>query len=216
GGLDEKGNIVAWRQRIVGQSILAGTAFEGMMVKNGIDETSVEGASTLPYRAALELAASEGNWGQPLAEGRRGERRGRGIAVHESFSTVVAQVAEVTVRPDGGVRVDRVVCAVDCGVAVNPDVVRAQMESGIAYGLTAALHGAVTLKDGLVEQSNFHDYRPLRINEMPRVGVYIVRSAEKPTGVGEPATPVIAPAVANAVFAATGKPLRSLPMRLEA
>jgi isoquinoline 1-oxidoreductase subunit beta len=279
GGLDEKGNIVAWRQRIVGQSIFTGTTSEGMMVKDGIDATSVEGASTLPYRipnlgvelhtpkiaavpvqwwrsvgsthtafstetffdqlaaiagrdpfqlrrallarhprhrAALELAASEGNWGQPLAEGRRGERRGRGIAVHESFSTVVAQVAEVTVRPDGGLRVDRVVCAVDCGVAVNPDIIRAQMESGIAYGLTAALYGAITLKDGVVEQSNFHDYRPLRINEMPRIGVYIVRSTEKPTGVGEPATPVIAPAVANAVLAATGKPLRSLPMRIEA
>jgi isoquinoline 1-oxidoreductase subunit beta len=277
GALDEKGNIVAWRQRIVGQSILAGTAFEGMMVKNGIDATSVEGASTLPYRipnlgvelhspkmgvpvqwwrsvgsthtafstetffdqlaaaagkdpyqlrrtllarhprhrAALELAASEGNWGQPLAEAKGGERRGRGIAVHESFGTVVAQVAEVTVKPDGGLRIDRVVCAVDCGVAVNPDVIRAQMESGIAYGLSAALYGAITLKDGVVEQSNFHDYRPLRIAEMPRIGVYIVRSGEKPTGVGEPATPVIAPAVANAVFAATGKPLRSLPMRIE-
>jgi isoquinoline 1-oxidoreductase subunit beta len=277
GALDEKGNIVGWRQRIVGQSILAGTAFEGMMVKNGIDATSVEGASTLPYRipnlgvelhspkmgvpvqwwrsvgsthtafstetffdelaaaagkdpyqlrrallarhprhrAALELAASEGNWGQPLAEAKGGERRGRGIAVHESFSTVVAQVAEVTVKADGGLRIDRVVCAVDCGVAVNPDVIRAQMESGIAYGLSAALYGAITLKDGVVEQSNFHDYRPLRIAEMPRIGVYIVRSGEKPTGVGEPATPVIAPAVANAVFAATGKPLRSLPMRIE-
>ncbi|HEY6864374.1 MAG TPA: xanthine dehydrogenase family protein molybdopterin-binding subunit [Burkholderiales bacterium] len=277
-GLDEKGNIVAWRQRIVGQSILAGTAFEAMMVKKGIDSTSVEGASTLPYRiptlgvelhspkmgvpvqwwrsvgsthtafstetfldelakaagkdpfqlrrallaraprhrAALELAASEGNWGQPLAEPARGDRRGRGIAVHESFSTVVAQVAEVTVLREGRVRVDRVVCAVDCGVAVNPDIVRAQMESGIAYGLSAALHGAITLKDGMVEQSNFHDYVPLRINEMPRVGVYIVRSSEKPTGVGEPATPVIAPAVANAIFAATGKPVRSLPIKLEA
>jgi isoquinoline 1-oxidoreductase beta subunit len=278
GGLDAKGNIVAWHQRIVGQSILAGSAFEPMMVKDGVDTTSVEGASTLPYRipnlgvelhspkmgvpvqwwrsvgsthtafstetfldelaaaagkdpyqlrrallarhprhrAALELAASEGNWGQPLAEARRGERRGRGIAVHESFSTVVAQVAEVTVKQDGGLRVDRVICAVDCGVAVNPDVVRAQMESGIAYGLTAAMHGAITLKDGVVEQSNFHDYPPLRMNEMPRIGVYIVRSSEKPTGVGEPATPVIAPAVANAVFAATGKPVRSLPIRIQA
>jgi isoquinoline 1-oxidoreductase beta subunit len=107
-------------------------------------------------------------------------------------------------------------CAVDCGLAVNPDVVRAQMESGIVYGLTAAMHGAITLKDGVVEQSNFHDYMPLRMNEMPRIGVYIARSSEKPTGVGEPATPVIAPAVANALFAATGKPIRSLPIRIQA
>jgi len=107
-------------------------------------------------------------------------------------------------------------CAVDCGLAVNPDVIRAQMESGIAYGLTAAMHGAITLKDGVVEQSNFHDYMPLRMNEMPRIGVYIARSSEKPTGVGEPATPVIAPAVANALLAATGKPIRSLPIRIQA
>ncbi len=115
---------------------------------------------------------------------------------------------------DGALQVNRVVCAVDCGVAVNPSVIRAQMESGIAYGLTAALHGAITLKDGVVEQSNFHDYAPLRMNEMPRVDVHIVASSEKPSGVGEPATPVIAPAVANAVFAATGKRVRSLPIRL--
>jgi isoquinoline 1-oxidoreductase beta subunit len=133
--------------------------------------------------------------------------------VHESFNTFVAQVAEVTVR-DGKLKVDRVVCAVDCGVAVNPEVIRAQMEGGIAYGLTAALHGAITLKGGAVEQSNFHDYAPLRMNEMPRVEVHIVPSNEKPSGVGEPATPVIAPAVANAVFAATGKRVRSLPIKL--
>ena len=131
--------------------------------------------------------------------------------MHESFKTFVAQVAEVTVKRDGSFTVDRVVCAVDCGVAVNPDVIRAQMEGGIGYGLSAALHGAITLKQGVVEQSNFHDYPPLRINEMPVVEVHIVASAEKPSGVGEPGTPVIAPAVANALFAATGKRLRRLP-----
>jgi isoquinoline 1-oxidoreductase beta subunit len=120
----------------------------------------------------------------------------------------------VTVLKNGGFRVDRVVCAVDCGVAVNPDVIRAQMEGGIGYGLSAALHGAITLKDGRVEQSNFHDYPPLRINEMPRVEVYIVPSSEKPTGVGEPGVPPIAPAVANAIAAATGQRLRNLPLRL--
>jgi isoquinoline 1-oxidoreductase subunit beta len=275
-GLDAQGNIVAWQHRIVGQSILAGTAFEGMMVKDGIDATSVEGAANLPYaipnlgvelhspkmgvpvqwwrsvgsthtaystetfldelaaaagkdpfqlrrallaksprhKTVLETAATEADWTLPLVSARVGDRRGRGIAVHESFNTVVAQVAEVTVRRDGTWRVDRVMCAVDCGVAVNPDVVRAQMESGIAYGLTAAMYGAITLKDGAVEQSNFHDYVPLRLPEMPRIGVYIARSSEKPTGVGEPSTPVIAPAVANALAQATGKRIRSLPIRL--
>jgi isoquinoline 1-oxidoreductase beta subunit len=278
GGLDASGNIVAWQQRIVGQSILAGTAFEGMMVKDGIDATSVEGAANLPYlipnlgvelhspkmgvpvqwwrsvgsthtafstetfldelaaaagkdpfqlrrallaksprhKTVLEMAATEADWSTPLVSARVGDRRGRGIAVHESFNTVVAQVAEVTVRRDGSWHLDRVMCAVDCGIAVNPDVVRAQMESGIAYGLTAAMYGAITLKDGVVEQSNFHDYMPLRLPEMPRIGVYIARSAEKPTGVGEPATPVIAPAVANALAAATGKRIRSLPIKVQA
>ncbi|TMH42791.1 MAG: xanthine dehydrogenase family protein molybdopterin-binding subunit, partial [Betaproteobacteria bacterium] len=168
------------------------------------------------HKTVLEMAATEADWTAPLVSARVGDRRGRGIAVHESFNTVVAQVAEVTVKRDGSYRVDRVMCAVDCGLAVNPDVVRAQMESGIVYGLTAAMHGAITLKDGVVEQSNFHDYMPLRMSEMPRIGVYIARSSEKPTGVGEPATPVIAPAVANALFAATGRPIRSLPIRIQA
>ena len=147
----------------------------------------------------LELAAEKAGWTQPLAPGKAGEKRGRGIAVHESFNTVVAQVAEVTVDKDNKFQVDRVVCAVDCGVAVNPDVVRAQMEGGIGFGLSAALHGKITLKDGVVEQSNFHDYPLLRINEMPAVEVHIVPSTAKPTGVGEPGVPVIAPAVANAL-----------------
>jgi isoquinoline 1-oxidoreductase subunit beta len=124
--------------------------------------------------------------------------------------THVAQVAEIAL--DGGaVRVERVVCAVDCGTAINPDIVKAQMEGGIAYGLGAALYNAITLTAGRVDQSNFHDYRPLRIDEMPRVEVHIVPSTRAPTGVGEAAVPPIAPAVANAIFAATGKRVRALP-----
>ena len=275
-GLDANGKLVAWQHRIVGQSIVAGTAFEGGMVKDGIDVTSVEGAANLPYeipnvivdlhttklgvpvqwwrsvgsthtafstetmiddvaaaagkdavefrrellgkhprhKAALELAAQKGGWNKALAPGKAGEKRGRGIAVHESFGTVVAQLAEVTVRRDGSFRVDRVVCAVDCGIAVNPDVIRAQMEGGIGFGLSAALYGEITLKDGLIEQSNFHEYQVLRIDEMPKIEVHIVESTANPSGVGEPGTPVIAPAVSNAIFAATGKRLRDLPLRL--
>jgi isoquinoline 1-oxidoreductase beta subunit len=127
---------------------------------------------------------------------------------------VVAQVAEVTVKADNSFTVDRVVCAVDCGIAVNPDNVRAQMEGGIGFGLSAALYSAITLKDGVVEQSNFNDYPVLRINEMPRIEVHIVPSTAKPTGVGEPGTPVVAPAVANALAAATGKRLRTMPFKL--
>ncbi len=136
------------------------------------------------------------------------------MAVHESFKSFVAQVAEVTVRPDGSFSVDRVVCAVDCGLAVNPDVIRAQMEGGIGFGLTAALYGEITFKEGKVEQSNFNDYPLLRINEMPKIEVHIVESQSAPAGVGEPGVPVIAPAVANALFAATGKRVRNLPLRV--
>ncbi len=166
------------------------------------------------HLAVLELAAKKAGWDKPLAPGKKGEKRGRGIAVHESFRTFVAQVAEVTVTADGNYRVDRVVCAVDCGVAVNPDVIRAQMEGGIGFGLAAAMHGAITLKDGVVEQSNYTDYPVLRINEMPRVEVHIVESQTAPTGVGEPGVPVIAPALANALFNATGKRLRDLPLKM--
>jgi isoquinoline 1-oxidoreductase beta subunit len=133
--------------------------------------------------------------------------------VHESFNTYVAQVVEVTVRR-GTIHVDRVVIAVDCGIPINPDVIEAQMQGGMGFGLAAALAGELTFKDGRVEQSNFHDYPLLRIDQMPEVEVYIVPSTELPTGVGEPATPVIAPAVANAVYAATGQRLRRLPLRL--
>ena len=266
--LDKNGQLVGWQHRIVGQSIIAGTAFAAVMVKDGIDGTSVEGAANLPYavpnmsvelnttetgvpvlwwrvvgsshtayateafideiayaagkdpfafrqamlehhprhKAVLELAAKAAGWGNPLPKGK-----GRGIAVAEAFGTYVAQVAEVTVAPNGKVKVDRVVCAVDCGTPINPDVITAQMEGGIGFGLGAALYGAITLKDGQVEQTNFDAYQVLRIDEMPKVEVHIVPSPEAPTGVGEPGVAPVGPAVANAVFAVTGKRLRVLP-----
>lgn len=160
------------------------------------------------HRGVLELAAQKAGWGKSLPKGRY-----RGIAVAESFASWVAQVAEISIM-GGNVRVHRVVCAIDCGMTVNPDTIVAQMESGIVYGLTAALKGEINVERGRVKQSNFHDYPLLRIDEMPAVEVYIVPSTEHPGGVGEPGTPPIAPAVANAVFAATGKPVRRLPIRL--
>jgi len=162
---------------------------------------------------ALRLAAEKAGWDRPFAKGKG---RGRGVAVHESFGSVVAQVAEVTVSGNK-ISVDRVVCAVDCGIAVTPDVVRAQMQSCIGYGLSAALYGKITLTDGRVDQSNFHQYQVLRINDMPRqIEVYIVPSTNPPSGVGEPGLPPIAPAVANAVRAATGVRLHTLPFNLAA
>jgi isoquinoline 1-oxidoreductase subunit beta len=148
----------------------------------------------------LELAAAKARWSEPLSKGK-----GRGIAVAEAFKTFVAQVAEVSVEDSGRVKVDRVICAVDCGTPINPDVIAAQMEGGIGFGLGAALYGAITLKDGRVEQNNFNSYRVLRMNEMPPVEVHIVPSSEAPTGVGEPGVAPLGPAVANAIFAATGK-----------
>jgi isoquinoline 1-oxidoreductase beta subunit len=162
------------------------------------------------HLGVLELAAEKAGWGKPLPAGR-----GRGIAVHKSFDSYVAEVAEVSLQADGTVKVHRVVCAVNCGVAVNPDIIRSQMEGGIAFGLGAVLYGEVTLDDGAVVQTNFDRYRQLRMPEMPVVEVYIVPSAEPPTGVGEPGVPPIGPAVANAVFALTGKPVRKLPIRVE-
>jgi isoquinoline 1-oxidoreductase beta subunit len=267
GGVDAAGNVTAWNQRIVGQSLVKGTALESFLMRDGVDESSVEGAAA-PYAipnlrveaqhpdvgvpvlwwrsvghthtafvtevfldelaaagrrdpvelrrgllkdhprhlGVLNLAAEKAGWGTPLPAGR-----GRGVAVHESFGSFVAEVAEVTVRDDGTFKVDRVVCAVDCGIAVNPDVVRAQMEGGIGYGLSAALREQISLVDGVVQQSNFTDYQPLRITEMPVVEVHIVPSAEAPSGVGEPGLPPLAPAVANAIRSVTGKPLRRLP-----
>ncbi len=269
-GLDANGHPVAWTHTIVGQSIMAGTAFESFAVAKGIDGSSVEGAADLPYAipnvqvdlhspnvgvpvqwwrsvghshtgfvvdsfldelahaagkdpyefrrallanqprylGVLELAAGRANWGAPLPSGRA-----RGIAVHFSFNTYVCQVAEVSVAADGAVRVHRVVCAVDCGRVVNPDSVEAQMESGIIFGLTAALKGEITLERGRVQQRNFNDYPMLRMNESPAIEVHIVPSTEPPTGVGEPGVPPIAAAVANAIFAATGRRLRRLPIR---
>ncbi|MEW6166498.1 MAG: xanthine dehydrogenase family protein molybdopterin-binding subunit [Pseudomonadota bacterium] len=270
--IGDDGLPVAWQQRVVTESIMAGTPFAEFSIKNGVDNSSIEGAiepyeianlslelhspdtgvpvqwwrsvghthtgyvtetiidelaaaagkDPYAFRAALleahprhlgvlRLAADKAGWGSPL-KAAAGERRGRGIAVVQSFNSYVAQVAEVTVKADGRLRVDRVVCAVDCGMAVNPDVVRAQMEGGIGYGLAAVLHSAVTLQDGVVQQTNFHQYLPLRISEMPKIEVHIVPSTEPPTGVGEPGTPVIGPAVANAIFAATGKRIRRLPI----
>jgi len=162
-------------------------------------------AGATRHIAALNLACEKAGWGQPLPAGTA-----RGLAVHESFGTVVAQVAEVSLV-DGKPRVGRVVCAVDCGVAVAPDLVKAQMEGGTCYGLSAALYGAITLKDGVVEQQNFDTYQVLRMNEAPTVETYIIASANPPSGAGEPGTPLIAPAVANALLVLTGKPTTSLP-----
>jgi isoquinoline 1-oxidoreductase beta subunit len=162
------------------------------------------------HKGVLELAATRAGWGTPLPPGRH-----RGIAVAFSYASWAAEVAEVSVAPDGAVRVHRIVCAIDCGLAVNPDQIRAQMEGGIVWGLTAALKGEITLADGRVRQSNFHDYQMLRIDETPVIEVHIVPSAEPPGGVGEPGVPPLAPAVANAVFAATGKRIRRLPIRAE-
>jgi isoquinoline 1-oxidoreductase beta subunit len=270
-GLGGDGLPVAWEHAMVGQSILAGTPFEPMMVKNGIDATSVEGVADSPYLkeipnhrvelhspkteitvlwwrsvghshnafvmeslideladaagkdpveyrrrllqkhprhlGVLDVAAEKAGWGRALPSGQA-----RGVAVHESFGSFAAQVAEVSMHR-GRIRVHRVVCAIDCGIAVNPEAIVAQMESGIAYGLAAALHSALHIKNGRVQESNFHDYRVLRLSEMPVVEVHIVPSTEKPGGIGEVGVPPIAPAVANAVFALTGQRLRELPLR---
>jgi isoquinoline 1-oxidoreductase beta subunit len=158
--------------------------------------------------AILNLVAEKSGWGKPLPKGV-----GRGIATHFSFDSYVAQVVEASVEKNGNVRVHRVVCAVDCGRTINPDIVRAQMEGGIIFGLTAALKTEITLENGRVQQKNFHDYQMLRIFEAPAIEVHIVPSDANPTGVGEPGVPPVAPALANAIFAVTGKRIRSLPIR---
>jgi len=155
----------------------------------------------------LNLAAQKSGWGQPLPE-----RCGRGVAVQSAFGSFLAAVAEVEVPRSGVVKVKRLVCAVDCGVVINPDTIAAQVEGGSLFGLTAALYGAITLRDGRVEQSNFHDYRPMRMNETPRIETHLVNSAEAPGGFGEAPTAIVTPAVVNAIFAVTGKRIRSLPI----
>lgn len=269
GGLDASGNAVAWKSRIVGPSIMS-RFFPGS-VKNGIDETSVEGIVTLKYgvpnffvdyvltepgvpvgfwrsvgnshngyiaecfvdemakaagkdpvefrRALLakeprllgvvNLAAEKADWGKSLPQGRY-----RGFAVVESFGSFVAEVAEISLdRKAGTVKIHKVVAAVDCGRHVNPETIRAQIEGGIIYGLTAALKGEITIANGRVEQANFNDYDMVRIDEAPQIEVHIVESKDGPGGIGEPGTPPIAPAVSNAIFSATGKPVRRLPIR---
>src|SRR5439155_2934790 len=158
-------------------------------------------------RAVLQLAAQRSGWGKPLPAGQ-----GRGIALCIGFGSFVAQVVQVTVDKEGAVRPTRVWCVVDCGVQVNPDTIHAQMESGIVFGLSAALYGEITIKDGRVEQSNFGDYRVMRINETPRIDVALVKSLEAPGGIGEPGTSCVMPALTNAIFAATGKRIRKLPV----
>jgi len=159
--------------------------------------------------ALLGVAAKEAGWGKPLPRGH-----GRGVALlYSGWGTYLAQVAEVEVTGSGDVRVHRIVCAVDCGRIVNPDIVRAQIESGVVYGISAALWGEVTLKNGRVEQSNFHNYRVLRMNEAPPIDVHLARNNEAPGGIGEPGTAVTAPSLGNAIFAATGKRIRKLPLQ---
>jgi isoquinoline 1-oxidoreductase beta subunit len=157
----------------------------------------------------INLAVEKAGWDQPLPDGQ-----GRGMAYFATFGvTHVAYVAEVSVSDDGKVFVKRMVCAVDCGKVVNPDNVAAQMQSGIAFGLTASLKARTTFKDGRVQENNFHDYPLLRLDEMPKVEVHLVESDQLPTGIGEMGVPPVAPAVANAVYAATGKRVRHIPIR---
>jgi isoquinoline 1-oxidoreductase beta subunit len=155
----------------------------------------------------LELAAEKAGWGKPMPP-----RQGRGVAVQFAFGTYLAMIADASVASDGTVRVTRITAAVDCGLTVNPDTIAAQMEGGALYGLTAAFYGAITLKDGRVEQGNFDNYLPLRIEESPHVETHVVPSAEPPGGIGEAATSAVFPAVTNAIFAAVGKRVRTLPI----
>lgn len=274
-GLDAAGKPVFWEHTIATPSIMASlgpAVFGGAPPADQLDDSSTEGAHTLPYdmqnlqvdwapvdpgvpvgfwrsvgsshtafstecfldelaeaagkdpyqfrlsllsehprhAGVLKLAAEKAGWGKPLPKGVF-----RGIAVHESFASYVAQVAEVSVGDDGHVKVHRVVCAIDCGQVVNPNTVVAQMESCIIFGLTAALYGEITVKDGRIEQRNFYDYKMLRMNETPKMEIHIMPSTEPHGGVGEPGTPPIAPAVVNAIYAATGKRIRSLPIRTD-
>ncbi|MFC6635229.1 xanthine dehydrogenase family protein molybdopterin-binding subunit [Microbulbifer taiwanensis] len=270
-GLDDSGNIAGWQHKVVTQSLFTGTPFAALMVKDGVDHSSVEGLADTPYqidnfnvrvynaespvpvlwwrsvghthtahvmetvidelarmagrdplqyrlellpeardREVLQLVAGKSGWG-----GSTGENRGRGIAFHKSFGTRVAMVADVSID-EGDFTVDKITAAVDCGVAINPDVVTAQIEGAIGFALSTLLRNRITLKDGRVQQSNFHNYEPTRIREMPAVEVHIVQSAEPPSGIGEPGVPPLAPAVGNAIAAATGKRMYAMPFSLKA
>ena len=165
-------------------------------------------------RRVLELAAEKAQWHTPLQPTAEGHKKARGIALHESFGSVVAQVVEVSVNPSNVIRVHKVVCAIDCGIAVHPDIIAQQIESGIIFGLSAALYGEIHIENGQVKEKNFNDYRIVRISESPVIETHIVQSNAHPEGVGEPGVPPIAPAVANAIFALTGQRLRNLPLKL--
>jgi isoquinoline 1-oxidoreductase beta subunit len=268
-GLDEQGNVTAFKYNIAAKSIVKGTPFEAMLMKDGVDHNMTEGAHDTTYAfplmnmdqsfqetqvpvlwwrsvghthtayvmetmvdrlakeagkdpvayrlemikedprkvGVLKLAAEKAGWDTPLPEGRH-----RGVAVHKSFGSYVAEVAEVSFRDDGTVKVEKVTAAVDCGTPINPDNIRAQVEGGIGYGLGAILRNQVTLADGVVEETNFDTYEPLRMSDMPEIEVHIVSSNEAPTGIGEPGTPPIGPAVANAIAAAKGEWATSLPL----
>ena len=271
GGVDANGNPVSWRSRLVGQSIMAGTPFEAMMLKGkAYDPASVEGIDDLPYAipnvavechkadvnvpvqwlrsvghshtafaaecfidelaglaqrdpyqfrrellrkqarhlGVLDLAAEKAGWGKSLPKGM-----GRGIAVHFAFGSYSAHVAEVSVT-DGKVRVHRMVCAIDCGQYVNPGIIAAQTEGGAIFGASAALYQELTFDNGRLQQTNFHTFPVMRINESPQIETHIVESNEKSGGIGEPGVPCAAPAIANAIFAVTGKRIRRLPIRM--
>ena len=271
-GLDEAGNIVGWDHRIAGQSIMKGTPFEQFLVHDGVDHSSVEGASDTPYQipgahfgltdtekatstlwwrsvghthtayvmetmmdkaakaagvdpvdyrlqyltgdgvdqqrkaGVLRLAAEKAGWGNAPAG------HTQGIAVHKSFASYVAEVVEISGNAEDGVKIEKVTCAVDCGLAVNPDVIKAQMEGGIGYGIGHNMRDKITLTGGVVDQFNFPDYEPLRISDIGAIDVHIVPSAEPPTGVGEPGTPPAAAALANAIAAASDVRIGALPL----
>ncbi|CAE7521959.1 iorB [Symbiodinium microadriaticum] len=197
---------------IAAKSIVKGTPFEAMLMKDGVDHNMTEGAHDTTYAFPLmnmdqAFQETKAGWDTPAPDGRY-----RGVAVHKSFGSYVAEVAEISFRDDGTVKVEKVTAAVDCGTPINPDNIRAQVEGGIGYGLGAVLHNQVTLADGVVEETNFDTYEPLRMSDMPEVEVHIVASNEAPTGIGEPGTPPIGPAVANAIAAAKGDWMTTLPL----